>query len=1228
MADQKDTHIKVTADNSQAKATLQEINELVDTAQRKINQAFNSVQNNNGFVSNKAVAGAQNGIGDLHALQRELQSQLDNARSTQIPEQAQQTEASIAPKLDRIAQALQQLNQVNAGKMSAINSAQTTSSRAFRENVTVNGVDYGTQNINNDIDMRTLRSDLNNFMSSLRRTGNNWSEAQQTGNVSYNRYQEYRASLDNSNERFNDLRYNLSEDKKGIYGRFSKQFQDVQEEAKKASNVASRAGASREEVERARALDEQVKEMSKVNDQYRRMQAILEKGNQRLNGSNGKSGLAGSINNANNVNVGIDPNSFWGQIKQRSFSIARGAVAGGAAGITGAMAMGTNLRLNSFDDIKSTAYANGGRDNMVQNRLGDLGFHWGYSGADMAQFQNAFTSSTGNTDRFGRNAGGGAAEAWARQSRVLGGATQQSTLQLEQAAGNANGMTGSEMRRLGNTVTNSILNSNMEAKASQQQAGLAQMYQNGSPYGMSQSDLRNMAGFQASMSRYGSQFQGTQFAQQTQQMAQGLGNWQNPIARQMFAMGNPSRYQGVEGQAREEEDMQNLQKQPWRMRRVIQNAYRMSGNNKEIAAQTLSNVTGVSMATTKKWIDAANNGDMSQSQFEKYVKKTKKSGSQADQGFSKTGASKLLKYNASLADSAIKASHALDGFAGMLSKVMKHSGGFGAGIAGLAGGTVGSIAQNFIGDALWSWGKGKNWRALKGLRNVRSIKDFKSVMGSFRNAEKGATGATFRNITRGTRGKVNSVLRSASGLKGRIGKRLAQHEAERMAGNVGKKGLKGILKGIPGIGTVANLGFAGWDALHGDWGNTAFDLLGMIPGVGTATDVAQMFGAGDVADKALKGKLKGMSVKDARRYVARINRRRAGRTGLLGKLGRYGKYLLPGIGAGLLGMDLLGGTVHASTRRKNATVQSEDWKILRGYNKMLSRAMRVVQAAKSITSGDSKGDKSDGDISGTGGKGDKAIRSIAKAVAKKTGLDAKNIYAQLALESADGSSNESKTDNNFGGIKFANQPGATPGQGSPEGDNYAHFKNTDAFANAYAKILQADGLRSGMSPDEWASQLKKKGYFTADVGSYAAGLKTWVDKYAVGGMRFHATGGSLLADSATMANPTDIFGEAGTEAYTPLNAGHYNDGLANLKDLAGVFGKRVVDQSELSSNRSTTVNPNYNINLTINGGTDDPDSLAQKVASKVREMLSQYDQSQNRQMQHAYFANETSGLFV
>ena len=67
---------------------------------------------------------------------------------------------------------------------------------------------------------------------------------------------------------------------------------------------------------------------------------------------------------------------------------------------------------------------------------------------------------------------------------------------------------------------------------------------------------------------------------------------------------------------------------------------------------------------------------------------------------------------------------------------------------------------------------------------------------------------------------------------------------------------------------------------------------------------------------------------------------------------------------------------------------------------------------------------------------------------------------------------------------------------------------------------------------------------------------------------------------------------------------------------------------ENGSGKSTTINPSYNINLTINGGTDDPDTLAQTVANKVREMLSQYDNQQAMSNQQTFFANETSGLLV
>ena len=265
----------------------------------------------------------------------------------------------------------------------------------------------------------------------------------------------------------------------------------------------------------------------------------------------------------------------------------------------------------------------------------------------------------------------------------------------------------------------------------------------------------------------------------------------------------------------------------------------------------------------------------------------------------------------------------------------------------------------------------------------------------------------------------------------------------------------------------------------------------------------------------------------------------------------------------------------------------------------------------------------DSDISGTGGKGDKAIRSIAKAVAKKLGVDPKLVYAQLALESADGSSQEAVKDNNFAGIK-----GSGGGVATDDGGIYQHFNSTDEFASKYAQILKNDGVHSGMSVEDWANTLHNHGYFTDDPSHYASMMKTWVNKYATGGIRYHATGGPLITDTATTNNGIDVYGEAGTEAYVPLNAGHYQDGLSTVQQLAGMFGKQLVDQSQISSNKSTTINPSYNINLTIQGGTDDAQNLAQTVANRVRQMLEQYDNQQQVQNKQVFYGNEASGLFV
>lgn len=1222
----KRSQIKVTADTDPAKASFNELNDLIIQAQHNIDKAFNSAQSNNGFITNRQMAGAQNGIGQLNDIKNAMQQALDEARANQTPSQLGQTESTIAPKLDRITQALQQLQNQNARQWGTINNANTTSSRAFNQGYVYNPTN--ASQVEDNLNQRNFRSNVHNFSNTIDKVSRNYDTAQRTGYISYNRYQEYKASVESLNQRYAQFQDRLSPT--GDIGQFRNRFKATQQEAQRAETKAQSSDATSADVRWARELDEQVKAMSKLNAQYEQQSNQLKESKSKLED------LGRAVESPDkNTQIGYNPNSLKGFLYGRRFIMSRLAAASMYNGVASSISQGDSIRLNSFDDIKATAYANGGHDNLTLRTLGNSGYRWGYAPDQMAQFAGAYTSSTGNVgsirdvDRV--------ASAWARQSRVTGG-NAQSTLALETSAGNAVNMNSSQMSRLGNSITNSIINSGMNAKATQQQQGLAMLYDNGARYGMTASDERNMAGFQASLSKYGSNMQGTQGAQAVMGMASTLGNYNNPAMRQLFAMNNPGRYMGIRGNARMLEDMQNLQKQPWKMRRVLMNATRAYGGDKLVAAANISEASGgsVTVDQAKKMITAAQNGDMSQKQFENYVKRTTRSGKGANKLYSKTGTSTLQKYNAALANSAMKASQSIDLMRKAISGFIEHSGPLGGAASGFlnAAGSVG-------GSVLGMWGMRKIGRMFGGRAAESIAKD------------------TAKEATKG--GRFSKLLRSGSMLffkEGRrgIGKRVNGKLTD-LAGRFLKHDLG---KGIPGIGTLLNGGFALSDLAHGDLGNGLLDILGMIPGIGSIADVAQMGGLGD----KLTNKLKHMSVKDATRAARKHNSRHKASLS-------DAEYLSEATGgrmsfkkardfirrhpkswrAALAGGALAGGAYlankdnesHADTvardhkkrakKRKNATSQNEDWKLLRGYNKMLDHAMRVVQAAKSIKAGggdNSKSSDDDGDISGTGGKGDKAIRSIAKAVAKKTGMDAKNIYAQLALESADGSSEVSQKDNNYAGIKFANQPGATSGSPSPEGDNYAHFENTDAFANAYAKILEADGLHGGMSIDDWAQQLKNRGYYTASEASYAAGLKSWADKWATGGVtaRKFAAGTGVIASQPTYGGPGDVFGEAGTEAYVPLNAGHYGSGLSALKDLAGLFGKQVVDQSAISSNKSTTINPSYNINLTINGGTDNPDSLAQKVADKVRAMLNDYDQQQANNNRMFYYGNETSSQFM
>lgn len=1197
---------------------LNEIIDLANTAQKTIDRVFNSALNNNNTISNRSLANAQNTTARLNDAIAQIRQMRDQANMSGNKSDQDHSERVLAPLLRKLVSTTEKIASINANKFSVINNANTTSSRTFRSD------QYDSQNIDDKLGLSEFRSVVRNLSSNLNRRTNNFNSVTDTGAISYNRLQGYRGSAAAMQTQANKAWTMLDAFKNGDEhsAGFDSRYNAIKQASKEANVRAQSSNATSEDVRKARALDEQVKQMDKMASQMNQFSNMLDRITKQGGSLETFTNSVENVANGGNkdVKVGYNPDSFMGQMHRRKYSIYRGMLASGLATNAAMLGQGNSLRLQAFDNIKSIGYANGDSDNRVLNSLGNAGYRYGYSGADMAGFANAYTSSTGNTGSTQQVTK--AAQEWARQSRITGG-NAETTQALEQAAGNAVNLTANQMKSLGNGITNEITSSGMSGKGAEQQQGLAMMYQNATAYGATNSNLRNMAGLQGSLAKYGSAFQGTAGAQTITQLAQGLGNYNNPAMRQLMGQGN-SRYTGQTGAANLMEDMQNMQKNPASMSRVLSAAERSFGGNRKQAAAFLSQNTGVPIDTIMKIMQANDKGDLSKKTLQKYLKNSKQA-NKNDSSYQKSGAATVQKYNTALANSAMKASQALDKLRAILAKGVQNSGpfaglmeGVGSGLGNFAGDMIaGGLSKNGI-KAAWNWlKKGKTGKVLgKASDWLMSGRTGKVIKGASNWLKKGRTGKVLqagKDILSSDHkiGKVFEIGKNAVGSASKDGGIVSKGlNAVKTTGESGA--VRGLSKKLPGIGLVMGGldlyndfkstkkgSVSRYKKVGGTVGSTAGMTIGgtvgatigsAIPGVGTAI--------GGVAGSVVGGWLGG----------------KVGKT-----VGGWAHQLFHPI------------TAHAATRKnskKHKGGQSDDWKLLRGYNKMLDHALRVVQEAKSIKAGGDSDSKDKGDISGLSGKGDKAIRSIAKAVAKKNNLDAKMVYAQLALESADGTSPEAVKDNNFAGIK-----GSGGGVATDDGGTYQHFNSIDDFANRYAEVLSDYPLKRGMSAIEYANALKhgKNGeYYTADPGSYASQLQTWADKYAIGGLapRMFASGTGMIASQPTTSGAGDIFAEAGTEAYVPLNNSHYSSGLSALGDLAGLFGKKVVDAGQLANQRNTTINPSYNINLTIQGGTDNANSLAQTVAERVQAMLREFDQQQALNNKQAYYQNETSGIYI
>ena len=73
--DTKHTDIKVSADTSSAKASLNEILRLSDNLQKSIDHAFKSYDENNGHISDKQLTNALRGFGILNDMKASVQNQ-------------------------------------------------------------------------------------------------------------------------------------------------------------------------------------------------------------------------------------------------------------------------------------------------------------------------------------------------------------------------------------------------------------------------------------------------------------------------------------------------------------------------------------------------------------------------------------------------------------------------------------------------------------------------------------------------------------------------------------------------------------------------------------------------------------------------------------------------------------------------------------------------------------------------------------------------------------------------------------------------------------------------------------------------------------------------------------------------------------------------------------------------------------------------------------------------
>lgn len=614
------------------------------------------------------------------------------------------------------------------------------------------------------------------------------------------------------------------------------------------------------------------------------------------------------------VEVGVDPNSFKGKLKRRELALGMSAVASAGATAKSWADQGAQSRQNMESTTMGIAMNNSvnggstkGATNDIESSLNRMGIKNGsnYTGEDISTLASAYTSSTGKTsDSMSAT---NSASKFARFS----GAGLDATASLVSNLGNTGAIkSSSELKGLETAIQSGINNSHMTAKATEQVAGLNSILGNLQGQNLSTKEVSNISGFQASMAKYGANMQGEQGASSYNALAGMAKNGFNDPTTRLLAGGNSQKYAGIHGQAELYKKMSEGGKDPEFLMNMVKNVTAHANNDSTVASADLSQRTGMTYSQASHYVEASKDGSLSPEKIKKIQKEDKSKNKKAEDTYKNSGVATLDQKQAQLAKDTAKLSQSFDHLRKVTNGIKANSPTGANFMASMGGSIVGSVG----GAVLTAGGK--------------------KVIG--------------KGITKFATSKFGTKIASKTGGNF-IGKFLTKRATSGVAKAGAKSGISKMADKTLG-GLAEKVGFKSIAKVAGKGGSKSIPILGTALGVGW--DIKDSFSKDKKTANSGKGGLIGSSIG--------------------GVIGGVAGSIIPGAGTAagaVLGSSIggvagnfIGGMIKPKTKkqkeaiseskeRKKAKVSEENKKLVKDYNKMLDKALKVIARGKSGSSG-------------------------------------------------------------------------------------------------------------------------------------------------------------------------------------------------------------------------------------------------------------------------------------